>query len=104
MAKRVAGRQAPHISKGVLMLFEKCVRAELGLRCIPGCAGWKRGKVEEDRSLECVVWTENGPRSWEIVPELRGESLEEFKEREISQVQEVLFQENLVEVVQLQMA
>lgn len=86
------------------MLFEKCVRAELGLRCIPGCAGWKRGKVEEDRSLECVVWTEIGPRSWEIVPEVKGETLEEMKDREISKVQEVLFQEHLVEVVHLQVA
>jgi len=83
------------------MLFEKCVRAELGLRCIPECAGWKRGKVEEDRSLECVIWAESGPRSWEIVTEVKGETLEEIKEREIVPAQEVPFQEKLVEVVHL---
>ncbi len=85
------------------MLFEKCVRAELGLRCIPECAGWKRGKVEVDQSLECVIWAENGPRSWEIVPEGKGQTIEEVMEREIVEPREVPFQEKLVEVVHLRM-
>lgn|GEM_PF-6522121 len=79
------------------MFFEKCIRAELGIRCMPGCAGWKRGKVEEGAGLDCVIWAEWAPhdsRVWENL-EVRREAGAREKENLVA------FEENLLEVVHL---
>lgn len=83
------------------MLYEKCVRAELGLRCLPGCAGWKRGKLEEDCALECVIWSERGPHSWEIMQEVKGETVQEIVERDVPVSRQVLFPEKVLEICHL---